>query len=926
MALYREDIVDIDLAKSGSLLRSYLNRNIGKADNLENRFGIRLFRDGAPVDLSSASCLGFFMAPDGQHIAITGPDYTGIAGNVAWVQLPQACYNVDGQFTLAIKVSDGIVTGTMRIVDGVVNNTGVDGAVAPVDSVPTYQEVLSVFYDVLNVRYIIPVDGVPGIVELYLNENAVADGIPGGLLFAVHNNESGAYFLEFSNSSGTDYTAITITRRFKDTNAIPVCKYNDYSRVYGYVIVDWDTFDSGVTYPRKGINYSTTVLAFSPSIQIAMGSYVIGCPGITEMYLNEAGVTAGIDKGLLFSVHKNDSNTWYLEFSDSAGANYNAKTISRPTASGNPIEIVKHDDNSVVYGYVVVDWDYFNTGLTYLRQFIGDRSKNLESSPVIMSALETFAFGVPPVVELYLNGSASVAHVDAVYSIQKNDSGVYRVNFSNNTFSSYTARSSALQQKSYDPIPIYVEGGSSLLGYIVVNWDKLDDGVTVLCTPVTDRARHIDLCPLIKLSVEGASDSRVDAIDQRVDTLEEEMSQVDTQAILQRVDTEVTELVSQQYTQDSVLFDNNPTQNHAAPYAVSSAGVWNAIHKRRIITCGDSYLMDYSFSWGHKLQEMLGLSNSDFYFGGYSGGGFISLPGTLDGVGNGFLLGIQQIENSVTSPETITDIIVCGGLNDSSFTPATFPTTTFDDNVEAFISYCKTQYPNARIWIGYCGNAVDSTSEYIGTRTIENRLYAIQKYSRITSDVPVRINTEIWKIFTYSYTWFNSTDWLHPTSASSSAIARAIMAWITGSPFAIQRSKHNITRTGFGTTLTGYSNINFDAFVDNGMMNLKLNPWYQQAGYSADFLGALSADVAPGSEIHIGNTADGHIFNKEFVTQIAMCYGNLTGAQKYAPATLRFAVGTGWYLMPFITETIPTGTNIYLCGSNVITIPAEYYV
>ena len=61
--------------------------------------------------------------------------------------LPQACYNYEGQFTLAIKListSEG-VTGTMRIVDGMVDNTNVNGAVAPTGTIPTYQEILAVY-------------------------------------------------------------------------------------------------------------------------------------------------------------------------------------------------------------------------------------------------------------------------------------------------------------------------------------------------------------------------------------------------------------------------------------------------------------------------------------------------------------------------------------------------------------------------------------------------------------------------------------------------------------------------------------------------------------------------------------------------------------------------------------------------------------
>ncbi len=148
MAVYREDLVDVEL-ESGTIHRSFLNHSIGKGDNLENRFGVRLYRNGEPVNLGTASCIGLFMAPDGTNIALSS-QYAG--GNIAYVTLPQACYSVEGQFTLAIKVIQDGVTGTMRIVDGVVNNTGVDSPVAPVGTVPTYQEILAVYDQMLEAK------------------------------------------------------------------------------------------------------------------------------------------------------------------------------------------------------------------------------------------------------------------------------------------------------------------------------------------------------------------------------------------------------------------------------------------------------------------------------------------------------------------------------------------------------------------------------------------------------------------------------------------------------------------------------------------------------------------------------------------------------------------------------------------------------
>ena len=121
MAIYKEDIACIDL-ESGNIFRSFLAYTIGKGDSDANRFGVRAFRNGAAEDLSGASCQAVFRNAAGVNISLT--DTGTVSGNVAYVTLPQACYNVEGQFCLVIKLIRNGETTTCRIVDGVVCNTG----------------------------------------------------------------------------------------------------------------------------------------------------------------------------------------------------------------------------------------------------------------------------------------------------------------------------------------------------------------------------------------------------------------------------------------------------------------------------------------------------------------------------------------------------------------------------------------------------------------------------------------------------------------------------------------------------------------------------------------------------------------------------------------------------------------------------------
>lgn len=147
MALYHEDVADIEL-NNGNISRSWAKRTIGSGDANANRFGIKVYRDGTPVDLTGCTCQAIFMNAAGQNIALTS--YGSVNANIAYVTLPQACYNVEGQFSLAIKLLGAGVTGTMRIVDGVVDNTGTNGAIAPTESIPTYQEIIDVYYQVVE--------------------------------------------------------------------------------------------------------------------------------------------------------------------------------------------------------------------------------------------------------------------------------------------------------------------------------------------------------------------------------------------------------------------------------------------------------------------------------------------------------------------------------------------------------------------------------------------------------------------------------------------------------------------------------------------------------------------------------------------------------------------------------------------------------
>lgn len=138
MAIYKSDIVDIDL-ETGSIYRNYLNRTIGEGDTDANRFGVHVLRNGAEVPLDGVTCTGYFIRSAGDTVVISGT----VDGSDAYVTVPQACYAYDGQFSLTIKLAGGGVTGTMRIVDGVVANTTTGTIIDPGTIMPSVETLLA---------------------------------------------------------------------------------------------------------------------------------------------------------------------------------------------------------------------------------------------------------------------------------------------------------------------------------------------------------------------------------------------------------------------------------------------------------------------------------------------------------------------------------------------------------------------------------------------------------------------------------------------------------------------------------------------------------------------------------------------------------------------------------------------------------------
>lgn len=131
MAIYNEHIVDIDM-ESGTIHRSFINKSIGEGDSNGNRYGVRLFRNGEPVDMTGVTCNGYFVRHNGTSVAISGQK----SGNKCYVELPLSCYTVEGTFKLSIKLTKGTTTITALIIDGEVVDTVTGAIIDPGSVIP----------------------------------------------------------------------------------------------------------------------------------------------------------------------------------------------------------------------------------------------------------------------------------------------------------------------------------------------------------------------------------------------------------------------------------------------------------------------------------------------------------------------------------------------------------------------------------------------------------------------------------------------------------------------------------------------------------------------------------------------------------------------------------------------------------------------
>lgn len=198
--------------------------------------------------------------------------------------------------------------------------------------------------------------------------------------------------------------------------------------------------------------------------------------------------------------------------------------------------------------------------------------------------------------------------------------------------------------------------------------------------------------------------------------------------------------------------------------------------EKRIIFISDSY-GEPDNSWIEKCVSKLKLANGNYYKSALGGSGFKpSSNNTL------FLTLLQNLKESVVSPDTITHIVVGGGFNDRQAS-----TNDLLTNIKNFCNYCNTNYPNARILIGGFGWSFNGefVNQLLNGQYLEGyKNCSLYGAEYITGSDYIMHNFNNYKQESEgSYELFLGYQYVHPNDEGHNLIAACVCNYLNGKSF-----------------------------------------------------------------------------------------------------------------------------------------------
>ena len=242
-------------------------------------------------------------------------------------------------------------------------------------------------------------------------------------------------------------------------------------------------------------------------------------------------------------------------------------------------------------------------------------------------------------------------------------------------------------------------------------------------------------------------------------------------------------------------------------------------------------------NWATKLQEKLNLSDNETYIFGEGGAGMYQ----AGNAGHNFKQLLESKSADIINPNEIKTIICCGGTNDVN---ASSKAQVLNE-IEIFVNYCKTTYPNAKIYIGMIGYFREITA--VSSRSnILNRV--LPAYQECRNFGAIYLNDVEYVMHDYSY----YTDTVHPTTAGTNALAAAIFQSLKNGH--VEFRKEQALNFNIDESSVSAANIAWYDVIANYMHNITMNGNFQFSGRTMQNSLNLDLGTPNSSFMRLSNT------------------------------------------------------------------------
>ena len=298
--------------------------------------------------------------------------------------------------------------------------------------------------------------------------------------------------------------------------------------------------------------------------------------------------------------------------------------------------------------------------------------------------------------------------------------------------------------------------------------------------------------------------------------------------------------------------------------------------KNKYIFICDSY--DPYVNLVDTIATYLGISTDDYYNLSVSGTGF------NEGQWGNMLT--TFITNNPDVLPTITHIVVCGGLNDS--TTAYAINTYLFRYISEFAELVKDNFPKAKFYLGYIGNALDDYAN-VGNRTRENRLNACMLYQEVATYGGIYLHGV--ENIMHDLTLFH-TDGIHPNSTGGFRLAQGIVSALnSGSCSHISRTQKPSMTASTNSPAASYTVNVFERIINN-VVNINFRDLIASYGTKISITG--------GNYFEFGKFSNLYLYNmEEHAVQGGM---TINGAWKNWDGKMKIVNGVVYIMVGNLTD------------------------